>query len=453
MPASQRRAAQPLASRRRWLATAAGGAALGLSSWARLAFSAPAPMAATNAPRLVLVLLRGGMDGLSAVPVPGDPGFEPARSLLAQLPRPALPLDGPFALHPALARLHALYGQGELAVLHAVGQSYRERSHFDAQQVLESGGEHPFALDSGWLGRALAGAGQRGMAFQPAVPLALRGPGEIDTWTPSGRADTGSGELSDLLQRVGRLYDGDALLAPAFERARRLHQQGAAGVGAGMSSGVSSGMGAGMGAGSAAGMDMGMAPMAGAAGGPAARWAALGRHAAGFLAAPHGPQAAMLEMGGWDSHANQAAPMSDAAPLAYGALGNNLLALDALLGALCDGLAQPASGPAVWPRTLVLVVTEFGRTVAMNGTQGTDHGSGGAAFALGGAVAGGRVLADWPGLAPAQRFEGRDLRTTTDLRSLFKTALHQHLGLPLARIHRELLPGSEALPLLPLLRA
>ena len=170
----------------------------------------------------------------------------------------------------------------------------------------------------------------------------------------------------------------------------------------------------------------------------------LARQAAQFLARPDGPQAAVLDLSGWDSHANQVA---DPGPLV-----NNLRLLDASLGALREGLSGPAAGDT-WRRTVVLVVTEFGRTVAINGTQGTDHGSGGAALLLGGAVRGGRVIADWPGLAPAQRFEGRDLRITTDLRALFKTVLIEHLGLDPVRISQQALPGSTGLARLDLLRA
>ena len=132
-------------------------------------------------------------------------------------------------------------------------------------------------------------------------------------------------------------------------------------------------------------------------------------------------------------------------------LGGPLQSLDAMLAALRLGLTEPGTADT-WSRSVVLVVTEFGRTVAMNGTRGTDHGSGAAAFVLGGAVKGGRVLADWPGLAVKDRLAGRDLRPTTDLRALFKTVLHQHLGLPLAVIGRTLLPGSQPLAMLPLLR-
>jgi uncharacterized protein (DUF1501 family) len=190
----------PRGLRRRSLLQASAAAGLGVAApWAGLGL---AGAATAGGPRLVLVILRGGMDGLSAVPAPGDPAFAEARGALGRFSSPALALDSLFALHPALPGLHAMFGRGELAVLHATGLPYRERSHFDAQQVLESGAELPFALDTGWLGRALAGSGGKGMAFQTAVPLVLRGSAEIDTWAPSQRADP----EPDLLGSVSFMY-------------------------------------------------------------------------------------------------------------------------------------------------------------------------------------------------------------------------------------------------------
>ena len=417
----------PHLTRRRSLLQAGTAAGLGLlAPLAGLQLVNAAGAAVPGGPRLVLVILRGGLDGLAAVPAIGDPAFADARGALGQFSSPALPLDSLLALHPALPGLHSLYGQGELLVLHATGLPYRDRSHFDAQQVLESGGERPFALDTGWLGRALAGNGHKGMAFQSAVPLVLRGHARIDTWAPSTRPDP----APDLVARLGRLYAHDAPLAAALARAQALRADGD------MQSAMQSTTPAAMPAGMAANANTAVP----------ARQAApllLARQAAAFVAAADGPQAAVLELGGWDSHANQAA---DGGPLV-----NNLRLLDNTLAALHAGLTAPGTGD-VWRRTVVLVVTEFGRTVAINGTQGTDHGTGGAAFVLGGAVQGGRVLTDWPGLAPAQRNEGRDLRITTDLRAVFKTVLTDHLGLPSALVANTVLPGSSSLPRLALLR-
>ena len=370
--------------------------------------------------RLVLMILRGGLDGLGAVPAPGDPAFAAARGALATFAEPALPLSGPFALHPSLTNLHAMFGAGEMSVLHAVGLPYKERSHFEAQQLLESGGQRPHEITTGWLGRSLGVSHGKGIALQAAVPLVLRGPATVDTWAPSVLPEP----APDLVARLMQLYQSDADLARALERAQALRADGmpmAALNGAGMA---------------AVGTNPGALP------GPARPGLVitLARQAAEFLAKPGGAQVAVLEMGGWDTHANQSAPQ--------GALANNLRQLDAALAALRDSLVSSGR----WARTAVLVCTEFGRQVEVNGTQGTDHGSGGAAFVLGGAVAGGKVLADWPGLAAKDRFEGRDLRITTDLRSAFRTLLIDHLQLPRSMVDRDALPGSSGLAILDFLR-
>ena len=395
--------------RRRFLARLAGIGALAAAP--RLAF---AGNGAPGGNRFVLVVLRGGMDGLGAAPAIGDPDFTAARGPLAQFRAPALPIDQTFALHPDLVELHAMVVRGEATLVHAVGLAYRERSHFDAQQVLESGASRPYELASGWLGRALAASGEKGIALETSVPLVLRGRAAVDTWAPSFLPDPSA----DLVARLERMYAGDPELATALGRARRLHLDAPAAV----------------------------APMTAEstmAGAPAARpgaFAALASKAAEFIAQPSGPQAAVLELGGWDTHANQANP--------NGALANALRQLDAGLAALRNGLV--ASG--AWQRTVVVAASEFGREVAVNGTLGTDHGSGGAAFVLGGAVRGG-IVADWPGLARAQRFEGRDLRATTDLRSVLKGVLGDHLRLSSKVLERDVFPGSDSVRALELLRA
>jgi uncharacterized protein (DUF1501 family) len=367
-----------------------------LAPWSALAF---AGQGGAERNRFVMVVLRGGLDGLSAVPATGDPDFAPARGALAQFAAPVLPVNELFALHPQLAQVHAMVTRGEALVVHAAGLPYRERSHFDAQQVLESGGARPHELTTGWLGRALAASGAKGMALATAVPLVLRGPADVDTWAPSVLPEPSP----DLVARLERLYEHDTALSTALARAKALHLD------------------------SPAMAAMGAAP-AGRGG-----FVVLAQRAAEFLSQPAGPQAAVLELGGWDTHANQAA--------ANGALTNNLRNLDAGLAALREGLV--ASG--AWARTVVVVATEFGREVAINGTQGTDHGSAGALFVLGGAVKGGRVLADWPGLAKKDRFEGRDLRTTTDLRAVLKGVLGGHLRVASRALDNDVFPGSAAL--------
>ena len=386
-------------TRRRFLA--AGASAAALAPFTSLSFAAGSTPAGPQ--RFVFVLLRGGMDGLSAVPAIGDPEFAAARGALAQFAAPVLALDSTFALHPQLGQLHAMYGRGELAVVQAVGLAYRERSHFDAQQVLESGGVRPFDISTGWLGRALARSGAKSLALNTSVPLVLRGPGVVDTWSPSALPDPSA----DLLVRLERMYARDRELATALERARAFRFDTA------------------MPAELAASNAMGGGARTG-------NFTLLAQRAAEFLAQPTGPQVAVLELGGWDTHANQGNP--------NGPLTNNLRQLDAGLAALRDGLLPNGT----WGRTVVVVATEFGREVAINGTLGTDHGTGGAAFVLGGAVKGGRVLADWPGLARSQRFEGRDLRTTTDLRAVLKGVLSDHLQVAGKVLDGEVFPGSEA---------
>ena len=392
--------------RRHLMGAAAGIGALG--PWASLSFAA----GGNSANRFVFVILRGGMDGLSAVPAIGDPEYAAARGALAQFGATPLTLDASFALHPNLEQLHTMYGRGELTVVHAVGLPYRERSHFDAQQVLESGGVRPYELTTGWLGRALAPSAAKSLALNTAVPLVLRGPGVVDTWAPSALPDPSA----DLVARLERMYGNDAALATALQRAKTLHFDGAMPADMNGASGQS---------------------MAGRGG----NFTLLAERAAEFLAQPNGPQAAVLELGGFDSHANQANP--------NGALSNTLRQLDSGLAVLREGLI--ASG--TWGRSVVVVATEFGREVAINGTLGTDHGTGGAAFVLGGAVKGGRVIADWPGLAKRERFEGRDLRITTDLRAVLRGVLADHLQVATGSLNKDVFPGSEAVKGLALLKA
>ncbi len=340
--------------------------------------------------RLVFVFLRGGMDGLSAVPAIGDPQYAVRRGELAG---DALRLDATFGLSAYLPEMHKLYGAGELAVLHAAATPYRARSHFDAQNLLENGTARPFGRDSGWLNAALGAAGASGVALGPSVPLLLRGPARVSSWSPSVLPAPDP----DLLERLALLYRDDPLLAQPFAAARASQEMMAGRGGRGM------------------------------AGGPQAA-VQLARAAGTFLTKTDGPRVASIDFGGWDSHANQVGE--------YSPLTRNLRLLDRTVATLKETI-----GPA-WRHTAVLIVTEFGRTVAPNGSHGTDHGTAGAAFLAGGAVRGGRVIADWPGLSASALHEGRDLRPTLDLRSLFKAALAAQLGLGEAALETAVFPES-----------
>ena len=380
-------------SRRRFLATA--GATATLTLWPRFGLGA----AGASEPRLLVLLLRGGMDGLHALQPYADPAYARLRGALAQPRAPGTAqgephkLDGLFALHPALAFLGALYAKKQLLPVVAVAPPYRQRSHFDAQDCLENGTDKPGGSGSGWLNRCVAALpGAEALAVASVMPLILRGAGEATTWSPP------LPQAVDplLLQRLQPLYAADPRLADAFARAATgdIETDGEAASGKGRRGG---------------------------------RLPQMTAAAARFMSAADGPRIGFVEDSGWDTHGNQA-----------GVLGRKLAELDAALKSFHDGAT------AIWPRTVVAVVSEFGRTVQANGTGGTDHGTGGLALLAGGAVRGGRIGGDWPGLGAGDLHEGRDLRTTTDLRALFKGVLVGHLGVAESAIEGRVFPDSGA---------
>jgi len=388
-------------SRRRFLQGLAAGAASGLVAWPAAA-GCGRPQA-----RLVVVLLRGALDGLALLPPVSDPAYETARAGLA-LPPPgeeggALELDGFFGLNPAMRNCATLYRAGDLLAVQAVATPYRARSHFDGQDVLENGATGPAMRRSGWLNAALdclagSNARPRALAIAHAVPLILRGSQPADAWMPAGV--TAEAPAADTLVRLQRLYAEEPLLQAGLERALAAR---------------------------------GLLSESGGGGGTA-----LAEAAAALLRPEDGARVAVLEFGGWDTHAGQGS--------SSGTLFNRLARLDASLAALREGLGE------AWADTAVLVTTEFGRTVAMNGNRGSDHGTGGAALLLGGAVAGGRVIADWPGLRAADLYEGRDLRPSLDLRALQAGLLQEHLGLSPRQLSEQVFPDAPPQPLRDLLR-
>ncbi len=361
--------------------------------------------------RLVLVVLRGAADGLAIAAPYGDGKYKSLRGELA-IPKPGasdglLKLDGLFGLHPSLANTHALFAKKEALVVHAVSSPYRERSHFDGQDVLENGVASAGGKLDGWLNRALAPLGgslgnEAAIAMSQNTPLVLRGGNSVTSWAPSQLPDADD----DTLRRIEMLYAEDEFFATRLAQA--LESQEIAG-------------------------DMGNMKSGRRRGNDAEQTKSMMQSAAKFLTAPDGPQIAVLESGGWDTHANQGS--------ATGALANKLAGLDQGLDALRKQL-----GPA-WSDTVVVVVTEFGRTVKVNGTRGTDHGTATAALLVGGAVNGGRVVADWPGLATKNLYEGRDLHPTTDIRSIFKGILWEHLQIAPDYLDREVFPGSTSAPM------
>lgn len=382
-----------MSSRRQFLQIAAAGAGAILVS-PRIAFAS-----VVTDRRFVFVIQRGAADGLNIVVPYADPAYATLRGELAIDASSARRLDGTFALHPALVQIGAMYADRQVLFVHAVASPYRDRSHFDGQNVLETGGASPYRVKDGWLNRLVAqlpSARENAIAFAPTVPMALRGNAEVTSYAPSALPQA----PDDLLMRVSQLYDQDAQLRPLWESAMTAR---------------------------------GLAGDAGARQDPAS----LGKLAASFLSRDDGPRIAMIETGGWDTHSAQSAR-----------LANQLKALDTMLAALRDNM-----GPA-WSKTTVLVATEFGRTAAANGTGGTDHGTGSVAMVLGGAVAGGRVIADWPGLAPRDLYEARDLKPTTSLDSLIAGVASEGLGLDPQRTARALFGQTVATkPLTGMVRA
>lgn len=340
--------------------------------------------------RFVFIIQRGAADGLGTLAPTGDPAFAGLRGAFAGDFADGARL-GDYTLHPNLAETARLYAAREALFVHAVASPYRDRSHFDGQNVLETGGNAAYALRDGWMNRLLGLLPQqdkRAMAVSATVPMVLRGTQEVGSYAPSNLPDASD----DLMARVTAMYEGDAELHGVWAQAVQTRA------------------------------------MAGDLAGDNGRnAAATGALAARLLTGGEGARVAVIETGGWDTHAGQRAR-----------LGLQLRGLDALIGALKTGLG------ADWANTLVLVATEFGRTAAPNGTGGTDHGTASLAMLLGGAVAGGRVVADWPGLTSGQLYEARDLRPTTDLDRLIASAVSAHYGLDPARAGRALFPNMAA---------
>ncbi|WP_250514723.1 DUF1501 domain-containing protein [Caballeronia sp. INDeC2] len=342
--------------------------------------------------RFVFVIQRGAADGLNIVVPHGDPAYATLRGPLAIDASATTKLDGTFALHPSMTQVAQMYRDKQALFVHAVASPYRERSHFDGQNVLETGGNAPYRLKDGWMNRLLSmlpAPRADAVAFAPTVPLALRGRAEVTSYAPSSLPQA----PDDLITRVSQLYAGDAQLHPLWDAAMQAR---------------------------------GLAADAGARQDPAS----LGKLAASFLGKPDGPRIAMIETGGWDTHSAQ-----------NPRLAAQLKALDTMLAALRDGLGEH------WANTTVLVATEFGRTAAANGTGGTDHGTASAAMIVGGSVTGGRVLADWPGLANASLYQARDLKPTIGLDAVIASAAGETFGIDPQRVGATLFPDGSARPL------
>lgn len=387
--------------RRRFLQTS-GGVAFGTLLTQPMAFAA-----APTEQRLVLVILRGGLDGLHALPPFADPDYQRLRPTLALRPPGeeggAIALGAePFGLNPALQALVPLYASGELLFVPAAATRYAERSHFDGQNMLENGSGRPFGAADGWLNRALMALHgddrQLGLALGPTVPLILQGDRRVQTWAPTHLPPVDD----DFLMRLGMTYAGDRAFEQALQDAR------------GSLKPV---------------LDpMAMDVRGGTQGGRKGGFLLSASACADLLSRADGPRVAVLESQGWDTHFDQPRRLQ----LLLTELAQGVLALKQGLG-------------HAWSRTAVLVVSEFGRTASENASRGTDHGTGGLAMLAGGGVAGGRVAGTWPGLDPSALIEARDVRTANPYESVFKALLIEHLGLPPGLVEDRVLPDSRAL--------
>lgn len=339
--------------------------------------------------RFIFIIQRGAADGLNTVIPYADPAYKSLRGALAIDLLQAIKLDGMFCLHPALVGVGNLYAAGQATFVHAVASPYRERSHFDGQNVLESGGLTPYQLKDGWMNRLLSllpPAQNEAIAFAATVPMALRGSADVTSYAPSALPQASD----DLLMRVSQLYAEDAQLSRLWTAAMEANN---------------------------------MADDASAKQDPAS----LGKLAASFMRKPDGPRIAMIETGGWDTHTAEESR-----------LNRQLTSLDKLVSALKTGLGD------AWQTTTILVATEFGRTAAANGTGGTDHGTGAAAMVLGGNIKGGRVLADWPGLSNANLYQGRDLKPTMALDHVISSLLAEQYQVDFQRLAKTLYPEITA---------
>jgi uncharacterized protein (DUF1501 family) len=379
-----------------------GGAAF--AAWAYVPKFARA--ADTRDPRLIVVILRGALDGLATVAPLSDPdyaGLHGAIALQADGPHAAPMLDSFFALHPSMPEFARMYRDKQAAVVHAVATPYRDRSHFDGQDVLESGFPGPGRVQSGWLNRAVEALprGERvasALAIGPTTPLVLRGAAPTVGWAPVSLPQA----EDDTAMRLVDLYTHrDPALSAALSQGLQLEKV-------------------------ALGDDMKRKP----GGNAAAAMRQVARGAAKLMAADDGPRIAALAFDGWDTHANEGGPVGRLAMLLSG--------LDGALAEFESGLGTH------WRDTAIVVATEFGRTARINGTEGTDHGTGTIALLAGGAVKGGRVITDWPSLKAASLYQNRDLAATTDLRAVIKGVLADHLGLSERVLALSVFPDSAA---------
>jgi len=336
--------------------------------------------------RLLTILLRGGMDGMHALPPVGDPGFAALRRNVN--PDDALKLDSFFAMHPSFKTVQNMYAKGEALLVGASSIPYTGRSHFEGQNVMESGVMTPYASETGWMGRALDLLGYHSIAMSLPLPLILRGKADPDNFYPSWMEPV----PPDIYKQLLPLWDDDLSLAPYGQQVGSELMAGDQPQPMGLPGGKNS-------------------------------LESLARAAARRFNEPDGPRMAVLDHVGFDTHSRENSQNSD-----------RFREVDDAIAGFRSVIHDD-----VWKNTLVVTVTEFGRTAAENGSQGTDHGYGTAIFVLGGRLKKAGIVADWPGLKTKNLFEGRDLLATIDARSLYGAIMSNVLNIDPEQVRRDVI--------------
>ena len=357
-------------------------------------FNLPALATSSRKKNLVVIMLRGGMDGLCAVPVIGDKNFEKRRKSI--LIEDTIKLNSDFALHPRLIGFNKCWNENTGSIVHATSIPYKQRSHFEGQNLMESGGKVPYQEKTGWVGRAmkLANLQGDGLALSLPMPLLLRGIPKnnnyFPTWGRLPRKDT-----LDLLKSVYADSSEDELLQMMdFIKKRKDEQM-----------------------------------MGGTGGGDRQKNKNLARQAAKYLRKSDGPRVAVFEVNGFDTHAAQGG--------VDGTHTECLVEMDEIINNLRDNLQE------AYKDTIILTVTEFGRTIKQNGGNGTEHGYGTAIFMAGGLLKKSQVHTDWPGLKRKEMYEGRDLNATIDARSVYASAMSTVFDLDFKRIQKDVFWGED----------
>ena len=355
-------------------------------------FNFPVLASTSKKKNLIVIMLRGGMDGLCAVPVIGDKNFEKIRKgILIENP---MRLDSDFALHPKLKGFSECWHDNTGAIVHATSIPYTARSHFEGQNLMESGGRVPYQEKTGWLGRGmkLANLKAEGLALSLPMPLLLRGVPKNDNYFPAdGRLPRE--ETLDLLKSVYADSSEEELLDMMNFIKKRKNEQ----MGVGSSYDKRNNKN-------------------------------LAMKAGQLLSNPNGPRVAVFEVNGFDTHAAQGG--------INGTHTRCLVEMDTIIQNL--KISRTA-----YANSIILTVTEFGRTIKKNGGNGTEHGYGTAVFLAGGLVKKSQVHTDWPGLKRKELFDGRDLNATIDARSVYASAMSTVFDLDFKRIEKEVFFGDK----------